>query len=556
MRTAYEPPHVGNEEENERIGISMNLSSSYDQSPSDRGSSSTILIVDDEQLYRDKLILACEKLKDGDQLKFIEAANVRDALQILSSTPVDVILLDNNLPDPRQDSHQSGIDAIPDFLDLQPTLQIIVVTSNNDSQEIVKAMSNGAMGFLPKNIDNKIKLAQINHAITQSKIHMTHMLVSRGQQQPDKSGIAGRSRTMQFVKDQAKAFSQTNLPILLTGGSGVGKTHLAKYIHQERSRYLKDEKRRFVSVAINTFATSVVERELFGHEKGAFTGAAESKPGFFELANQGTLFLDEIGEASLELQAKLLKVLDGDGKFYRMGGTMELQSSFKLVCATNKDLKKCVAEGSFREDLFMRISIFPIHVPSLSERAEDIPEIIQELLPRVCKRNEVRQVSFEEIPKGFIEHLVKHPPDGNIRGIEHLLSRLLVQVISPRDKSSSATLRSWRSITGIESTGQKPALRSNVLTLDQLMNTPLDAVGEGFPGKKAVLDSIERRLYIDAKSKYPKGKDLARILDVAPSWICRRGKDLLSARATAPEKQKSVRTLNESHLTSKPEVIQ
>lgn len=526
----------------------MKLNSAYDQSPSDRGSGSTVLIVEDEQIFRNTLKHICSKLEVGKQVKLIETESVAEALKVLASTPIDVVLLDNNLPDPNQGARQSGIEAIPEFLDLQPNLQILVITSSTDTQDTVRAMKLGAKGYLPKDIDTQIKIAQINQAIQTSQIVMNQIMASRGQKPPKDSGLAGSSRAMQFVKDQARAFSQTILPILLTGSSGVGKSHLAQFIHNERSKYLRDEKRRFISVAINSFSSSVVERELFGHDKGAFTGANESKPGFFELANQGTLFLDEIGEASPELQAKLLKVLDGDGRFYRMGGTREHQSSFKLVCATNRDLKKCVADGSFREDLYMRISIFPIHVPDLSERSEDIPDIITQILPRICSKNEVKQVSIDEIPTPFIEHLMKHPPEGNIRGIEHLLSRLLVQVISPKDKTSSATLRSWRSITGIES--NRTGSYRKVLTLDELMNLPLDVVGDGFPGTKAVLESIRERIYLDAESKYPKSTDIARVLGMAKSWVSEKRKTVKLSKYRNSESKGQVLKTDGSHKKS------
>jgi sigma-54 specific flagellar transcriptional regulator A len=235
------------------------------------------------------------------------------------------------------------------------------------------------------------------------------------------------------------------------------------------------------------------------------------KQGFFELANFGTLFLDEIGEISLDLQAKLLKVIE-TGKFFRIGGTRELQSSIKLICATNRDLETMIANGQFREDLFMRISTLTIKMPALTERKEDIPTLIQSLLPKCCSDNKVF-IDYSELPQDLLEYLTHEPISGNIRGLEQQLSRLLI--FSPRDQAGKPILSQWEKV--IRKPHAQRTLSKKQLTLKDLLSVPIDFVNSDFPGLKETLKAIEKRILIDASIKYKTNKEIASVLKVHES---------------------------------------
>ncbi|MBI3534385.1 MAG: sigma-54-dependent Fis family transcriptional regulator, partial [Deltaproteobacteria bacterium] len=243
------------------------------------------------------------------------------------------------------------------------------------------------------------------------------------------------------------------------------------------------------------------------------------KAGIFELANGGTLFLDEIGEASPDLQVKLLKVIE-EGKFTRLGGQTVIHAKFKLICATNRDLKQMVASGRFREDLYMRIATFPIRVPNLQERKEDIPEIIKAILPKVCTDNKV-YISYRDIPRECIDHICKNPIPGNIRGLDHLFSRLLVH--ATKDKKGKPIWDNWRDILDgtNDSTGvvRKQNGVDGAITLQQLINAPLDVMSSDFPGLREILDVITNRIFLAAMSKHKRNKEIAKVLRLSESVV-------------------------------------
>ena len=233
----------------------------------------------------------------------------------------------------------------------------------------------------------------------------------------------------------------------------------------------------------------------------------------------GTLFLDEIGEASLDLQAKLLTVIES-GEFYRLGGKKRLKSSPKMICATNRNLEDMIQKGLFREDLYMRISSFPIRMPQLSERREDIPEIIRALLPKCCRSNNVF-VKFEEIPQDFIDHLMRTPLKGNIRGVEHQIDRLLV--FSQRDSQGKPILKNWRGIPGLylkknDSLHESPSKRT-AITLNDLQELPLDVMGPDFAGLKSLLQLITKKTLIGAVKKFGRISEVAEELQLAPGHV-------------------------------------
>ena len=487
----------------------------YDQHPPDRDYGSTVLIVDDEEAGRNTLRLACEATNEGERLRVFVSSNISDAIEILSTNPVQVILLDKNIKNEKTGEYENGIKAIPTLLRIQPYAQILMVTGSKDTEDIDEAMGKGAFGYVTKETEHNILIAQINKAIGVANLMLEKVRLDRAAQDTPAIDLAGRSPGLKKLLSRIQAVATTNHPVLLLGESGTGKTASARLINEMRKQFLKQKNRPFVEVNIGALSPNLVDRELFGNEDGAYTGAGKTKPGFFELANNGTIFLDEIGEASLDVQVKLLKIIE-EGKFFRVGGGKEIHSSFKLICATNKNLEEMITQGRFREDLYMRISTFVIKVPSLEERREDIPAIVESLLPRCCREVGVF-VKFEKLPKPFIQHLTNSPFRGNIRGIYQQLCRVLGE--STKDGEGRPDFSNWYDIVDKPnviklSNGQ---IKKHAITLHDLTNLPFDVVGPDFPGIGALMGIIKDKIFLDAMSKMKKNREIAKVLKLAES---------------------------------------
>jgi DNA-binding NtrC family response regulator len=511
----------------------------FDESPADLDKAPTILIVDDEVSSRLRLEMICLEIRSNQLINIILAESIQDALKILKHKSVNVMLLDKNLGADESKQDHNGIESIPRFLVLQPQLQIIVVTGSKDTQDVARAVSLGAFWYLPKDTDETIMALQIRKALQVSDLAIGNFQTLTSLHSTGDVALAGRSPSMKRLKAQLIAVAETNRPILLLGESGSGKTTAAKFIHQYRKDALKQPNRPIFSVNMGAITPSLAERELFGNEAGAFTGASSIQPGIFELANNGTLFLDEIGEAPLELQVKLLKVLE-DGEFVRLGGKTVQKTAFKLVCATNRNLESMVSRGEFREDLYMRISTFVVNLPSLADRLEDIPEIIQVLLPKCCQENNVR-IEFSDLPHDFVEYLTKHPQRGNIRGLEHQLSRLLVY--SPKDKRGRPILNGWRDIPGLLFKKTAPPLSRTPITLKELESRPFELLSPDFPGFYPFISKISERLLEEAMKKHLKMSDAASILKISPAKMCMERKRMTSrASGTISRKRRTARS--------------
>jgi two-component system NtrC family response regulator len=495
----------------------VNNEQTYDQHPPDREYGPTVLIVDDEMHARERLEMALAEVDDASRIHILHATSVKAALTILSGTPVHVVLLDKNLAPEPTPTEENGIEAIPEMLRLQPQLQILMVTGSKDIQDVVRAMNLGACGYITKEMPNELLIAHIDRAIQVSVLKIDKARRDRCQV-PDESSLGGKSGVFQDILRRAEVLSESSRPVLILGESGTGKTALAKWIHARRGRFLKQQDRPFFAVNVSTLAKNLIESELFGHEKGSFTDARETKQGLFELANNGTLFLDEIGELPLDLQPKFLTVIE-EGTFLRVGGKKPLHFKPKLIFATNRNLQQMVKEGKFRKDLFMRISMFPIQMPSLSERKEDIPEIIRAILPQACRDNQV-QVEFEDLPKDFIDHLMNSPIEGNVRGIQHQLDRLLV--LSPRDKKGRPVLTRWRSVPGLcqesmVAEGLPLDHEKASITYQELMARTWNMIGPDFPGLNEFLDDAKARLLAEANAKFKTGREMSRIFRISES---------------------------------------
>ena len=484
-------------------------------------SGATVLIVDDDEVGRERLAILCLSSKRGEALRVLTAATLAEATTILAANVVHAMLLDKQLGAGR--SAENGIDAIPHYLELQPNLQIVVITASNDTQDAARAVELGALWFLPKQTADSLIVAQIDKAVDIGELALQRAQSER-QSKPASVDLVGRSRVIRDLKVRIRNVAKTDRPILLLGETGTGKTTVATFIHECRSTLAKHPDGKFFAVNMGAISPELAERELFGNERGAYTDAKFARPGLFEAATGGTLFLDEIGETPPELQVKLLKVIE-EGKFTRLGGTQVLQTKLKLICATNRNLESLVAAGEFREDLFFRISTFPITIPPLRERREDIADIIAAVLPKCCVDNHV-PIAFTELPQDFIDYLVAEPLRGNVREIEQILARLLVY--APKDRRGRPDLRHWEEIQGLG--GPKPAASlqpRTALTMQDFRTLPLHVVGDDFPGLDAFSHMVTDKVLLDAMSRFKTLKELSNALGVSVTKLSHARRRLL-----------------------------
>ena len=371
--------------------------------------SARILVVDDEEI----VIRSCLRIL-GDRDYVVEA--VQDGLEALrrvEENQYDVIILDIMMP------KIDGLEVLQRVKETHPDIDVIMVTGLSQIDTAVRAMKLGAFDYLPKPFDpDELKLvvhrALERRQLLQENINLKNEIGSRYRFE----NIIGSSPQMQNVYRLVAKCAPTSSTILLTGESGTGKELIAHAIHYNSLR--KDKP--FVAVDCNSLSENLLESEMFGHVKGSFTGAVTNKRGMFELADNGTLFLDEIGNISLTTQAKLLRVIQ-EREFRAVGDTLTQGANFRLITASNKDLKTMVAEGTFREDLFYRVNIFPIQVPPLRARKEDIPALAFHFL-RVFSDELGKKV--EEFSEGAMSVLVNYGWPGNVRELENTIHRAVI----------------------------------------------------------------------------------------------------------------------------------
>jgi DNA-binding NtrC family response regulator len=490
------------------------------------GKPSVVLIVDDDAGTRFRLGRSLERMALEDSVEIVLVESVDAATSELLGREVDVILLDNGLI--RADGLvESGIEAIPSFLTIRPFSQIIIYTGSKNTQDIVKAMNLGACGYVNKSDPEELLFAQIRRALSIAQVSKRNSSLERKAPSFGNADLVFASRSMKLIESKIGALAESDRPVLLLGETGTGKTAIGKKIHQTRSKILGLDPDTFQYFNIRQFQQTVVESELFGHEPGAFTGATTRKLGFCELANGGTLFIDEIGEATLDVQAKLLTVLS-EGIFHRVGGSKEIHTSFKLLCATNRDLRQLVDEGLFREDLYYRICALELRVPSLVERKEDIIPLVKHLLPIMSEKNRV-SVTFDELPQDYLKHVCDFPPKGNIRGLENSLTRLLVN--SPRDKRGRCVFTGWEAIHNPSDIDQRAMARRRVLCSADIMELPFELSDEEFPGLDELVKALEHNVVHAAWQKFGTGKEVAKFLKRSASSVSTKYRSVLGRKA-------------------------
>lgn len=316
-----------------------------------------ILIIDDEEKLRN-LLARLLKL-EGYVIR--EAGNLKTATKVINTEEPDIILCDVKLPD------GSGVDFVKEVRSKYPLIEIILLTAYGNILDGVQAIKNGAFDYILKGDDNDKIIPLLSQAIGKVNQNKKTAIKIKNKIAVDFADIIGNSKQIQNAVNLAKKIATTNTTVLLLGETGTGKEIFSNAIHTNSNRTQKS----FVAINCSSFTKDLLEGELFGHKAGAYTGAAKDKKGLIELANEGTLFLDEIGEMNVELQAKLLRVLESK-EFIKLGDEKTTKVDVRVIAATNKDLKKAIEEGSFREDLYYRLNIFTIQLPALRERKEDI----------------------------------------------------------------------------------------------------------------------------------------------------------------------------------------
>lgn len=442
-------------------------------------SKESILIIDDDEKIRRELCWAFES-----EYQIFQASDMDGAIKIVSTEDIDLTLLDLHLP-PVSETPETGFNILRGIQKNQPDIPVIIMTGYGERDYALKAVDSGAYDFFEKPMDLKeLKviierglairaLKRENEALRQQLIE-SHRL---------EEGIIGNSERMNGIMDMVKSVAPADSTVLITGETGTGKELIARIIHKLSHR--KD--RPFIAMNCAAIPESLAEDELFGHEKGAFTGAINLRKGKFETAHEGTLFLDEIGDLSLNLQAKLLRVLQE--KFIeRIGGERSIKTDFRLIAATNSDIPSMVSEGRFREDLFYRIKVITIHLPPLRERLSDIPLLALHFLKEYSR---IFNKDVKDIDPSAMDILCRYAWHGNIRELKSAIERGVV------------------------------LSKSKILTEDLL---PIEMVGRtSLPASLSLEDSVKeykRSLVIKALKEAKGNKEKAAgLLNISRSYI-------------------------------------
>ena len=370
-----------------------------------------VLVVDDEESLR--TVLGMLLRRQGYEVTTV--GDGAEALEALSTQSYSVLLSDLRMP------NLDGMSLLRRTLELYPEMPVIMLTAHGTVDTAVEALKIGAFDFLSKGCDNDEVLKVVGKAVATRTIRLSEpqMQAVQGHSEvTNRFGLIGQSPAMRQVFNIVERVAKTPSTILITGESGTGKELIAKALHDYSDR----AEAPFIRVNCAAIPDTLIESELFGYDKGAFTGASGSKPGRFELANGGTLFLDEIGEISTEMQVKLLRAIQ-ESEFERVGGIRTIRVDVRLITATNRDLMSEVQAGHFREDLFYRLNVVPIKLPALRERDDDIPLLTQHILTKFSKRlgQTSRQIEIEAL-----NALRSYGWPGNIRELENVLERTLL----------------------------------------------------------------------------------------------------------------------------------
>lgn len=401
-----------------------------------------ILCIDDDAEFLLNLKIQLKKT-----YRVCTAQSLGEGLQTLGKENIDMVLLDVSL------GEESGIEGLKQIKDSFPHIDIVMMSGHRDPQLIVSAIRAGASDYLCKPFALDELLAVLEKMQNLKGMRDRHdALVADLNENIQKSEMIGESKTFRDMIDRLSCVHGHNANILIEGESGTGKELIARYVHN-----LENQRNRpFIAVNCAAIPDTLIESELFGHERGAFTGASRRKIGKFELSHGGDIFLDEINSLKPELQAKILRVIQ-EQELYRVGGTKPIKIKFRVIAATNASLEQKVQEGSFRMDLYHRLRVLSFKIPALRDRQEDIPRLIEHFINKFCKGSSKKELSPE-----VIQSLIQYQWPGNIRELENLIHSLII--MSPGQRIENSDLPPWL-------TQKKPPVHgiSNVIT--KTMNT-------------------------------------------------------------------------------------
>jgi two-component system nitrogen regulation response regulator NtrX len=366
----------------------------------------TILVVDDEA----SILRSVEGILSDEGFEVVSAESGTEALEKIDQLIPDLVLLDIWMPG------MDGIETLVKVKEAYPYLQVVIMSGHGNIETAVKATKLGAYDFIEKPLSMDKLLHSVRKALDYYQLEEEINLLKQKHKQ--KSKLTGHSKPIRGLKEQIRIVAPTNAWVLISGENGTGKELVAHYIYRLSRRSNKP----MVEVNCAAIPEDLIESELFGHEKGAFTGAATMRKGKFDLAHEGTIFLDEIGDMSLKAQSKTLRILQ-EQKFERVGGARTIEVDVRVIAATNKDLESEIEKGTFREDLYFRLNVIPIQVPPLRDRAEDIPELVEEFLAEFSVSTNIDPKRMSGSALGLLK---KYPWPGNVRELKNLVERLMI----------------------------------------------------------------------------------------------------------------------------------
>jgi len=439
-------------------------------------SKGSILVVDDESEIREGL----ELLLASEGYGVTSAGTGASGLAKLEEHPYDLLLLDVSLPD------RNGLDLLREIRLRDPQLSVVLITAYGSIDMARAAFKSGAMDYITKPWSNDELLAQVAQAVESRRLREENMQLKRAlKQRFTFPNIIGKSDKMLSLFDLVTQVAASRSTILISGESGTGKELIAKAIHSASPRADK----AFVPVNTGSIPVDLLESQLFGHVKGAFTSAIASKKGLFEVADQGTIFFDEIATISHETQAKLLRVIQ-EREFMRLGGTEQIKVDVRIVAASNIDLLTLVQQGRFREDLYHRLNVIHLRLPPLRERREDVPALLLHFIERYCKENAKPPLQFTQ---GAMKLLMDYDWPGNVRELENVVERAVV--LSTQERVDIDLLP--------ESIRSKEIVRGVRLQLSEFLPpmpgeaSSRTAADHPQPSLFQIMDEIERRIIID-----------------------------------------------------------
>jgi len=370
-----------------------------------------ILVIDDEGAIRDSLRMILEY----EDYQFLGAATGQEGIAAVQRERPDLVLLDIKMPG------MDGLEVLRKLHALDETLPVVMISGHGTTATAVEAIRSGAVDFLDKPLSSERVIVTLQNALKQSELRSENRELKLAME--SKYEIVGQSASLRKVLEAVQRAAPTNATVMLLGESGVGKELVARTVHRNSPR----AGQRFVQVNCAAIPEELIESELFGHEKGSFTGATEKQIGKFEQADRGTIFLDEVGDMSPKTQAKVLRVLQ-EQEVERLGSARTIKVDVRVIAATNKDLEEAISRGEFREDLFFRLNVIPIVVPPLRERREDIPQLVQHFARLTSEEHNLKPKKFEA---AAMDALQRYRWRGNIRELRNTVER--VMIMSPAE---------------------------------------------------------------------------------------------------------------------------